>query len=47
MRVISVTRKWYYEALNTKSSTEQIVCLPCTKVLNDRLHTFYVVVRSL
>jgi len=46
MRVISVTRKWY-EALNTKSNAEQIVRLPCTKVLHDRLHTFCVLVRSL
>lgn len=46
MLVISVTRK-RYGALNTKCNAEQIVRLPDTKVLNDRLHTFYVVVRNL
>jgi hypothetical protein len=46
MHVISVTRKWY-GALNTNCNAEQIVRLPSTKVHNDRLDTFYVVVRNL
>lgn len=46
MRVISVTRKWY-GGLNTKYNAEQIVRLPDTKVVNDRQHTFYVVVHNL